>query len=272
MKLSTIIFLFFSIFSHFSYVFSHNIDYIRSIEQEALEQIRIAYNIERKAWDAFLGHVSTLRNEIKILLTQTNPDVQHDNNIPTEKLNIIYDIFKQQNINPQSIHIILDNEVEKSNTCASMHIRLFLQNAPEKYIIKDPLLKISPKILQDDCAKFTAVIYHELGHLFEVHTALEYLIKKLVESVSTKVSPDGSVEKENVKNNLNRIHEFIADQYFASQDKNISSILEKYLKPNTLCNYPPLSENWYPTIPERWSSFMVMKNKIYENSTDRQLL
>lgn len=264
MKLYIVTFLFFSIISCFSYNYTQNIDYIRSIEHEALQLIKEAYNIESAQWQEFLQKITDVRNQAKELFSKANPEINHDQNIPQEKLQIIYGILKEHNINPQSVHIvIMRNEIlELAQAGITLMTRL------NYHLVENPKIMISEKLLsKKNIEEFKAIIYHELGHLLELHGAIKVLVEKLVQNKEIGVA------QKNALDNLQRVQEFIADQYCASKNSAVLPLLEKYLKPEKNVRFlVHASKPWYPTLKERFESFLLMKNTLYGNHINRQIL
>lgn len=270
MRFSVIFLHIFLVLAVFANESVKKIDYIRSVENDALCIIKDAYNIENADWNEFLQKITQVRAQAKDLFSTANPAVKHNPNISQEKLQIIYDIFKEYNINPQSIHLECDSNktLEKTNTLAHAGITLMTMTAFGYHWVENPKIMLSESLLlTKNTEEFKAIVYHEVGHLLEIHGAIKILVEKVVEG-----REHGKIQKSAI-HNLQRTQEFIADQYCASKNSTVLLILEKYLKPKKNSKLSPYdSADWYPNVSTRFESFVQMKNAVYGNAINQQLL
>ena len=247
-------------------------DHCTTLEQDALVEIKNACKINDGPWKHFIELVSSIKryNREKLLKTPRKT-YEHSRQIPTDILRIINNLLSTQGIQPTALDIkILDNKKSHSHadfvTLASI-VQGMRWNpkliTKESIHLKTPTLYINPELFNKSKADIEFTILHEMGHLLEAHPVVEVLINALFSKYFTSDTAKAA------RDNLDIIHEYIADQYVAVQSKELrqKGLTRLKAKANIPGSHRRPSSA-YPSPYERYISYKEMC-ELYDQNQKR---
>jgi hypothetical protein len=246
------------------------------MQKEAEDEFKKAFGISDEIWDKTQKKLEEKRS----FLTMPRTNYVHDASIPKEMLDRVYYLLKKYGIEPTSIDIIRKDEESHLNgnvTYASVQQHAYQYNVS--------ILNLNCKVLEPLLSDFfDAIIVHEIGHLINGHNfffsiLFDYLLhngkhahtRKELEEIQNsnffkennllkkrleflKVESQKTAEMKNNKAycNLAKIHEYVADQYFAYVDEDVRI---KMLCLRIISIFSPATNSYYPTGKESLVSF-----------------
>jgi hypothetical protein len=249
-------------------------DWCKRLEDQALLKIKRAYGLSDEQWEPIEEKLNLAKQVQQEALSKKRIDYKHDQQIPKDRLDIIYTLLKSQGIEPTSIDIIVGKYMHSGGIEAAAHVSdkgivvSYHSNTGEfaKMQVGTPLLTIGIKTLSCSLKSFRYYMAHEIGHLLEAH-----ILKRFVLAI-LPIRYGNTKEQRAALENFNFVIELIADQRAASGSKEIADLmlsqlgnLSRFDDKRPTGDYPCYRERYYAFKDMYINCFGPVKRSVVEN-------
>ena len=214
------------------------------LEQEALHAIRQKYAINDETWYKYTQDVVKIKNSSKIGMTKPHKEVTHDPAIPEDIKDMLIMFLKENNMNPESINIVMANEQtveeETPNTLAYTIQYISTESTDKNLIILEKYtpatIVIFPSLVQATEETKLSTCAHEIQHLACHHSPLLSLLNEYLAYYCSVAKAD--FEQTSEYRRLTQIYEAQAEILTAISNpytaRSINATRQKYYYPNHL--------------------------------------
>lgn len=151
-------------------------------EQDALLAIKNKFHIGQKQWNEWMNSIETLKTIYKQSMQKEWPTVTH--NMPENIKNVLCDLMKKNNINPQSVHLKVSSKEPVGNTLAHASIKInYFRDQSLEFVNKynSSKIKLYSKTLTCSEKDIKAICAHEVEHLVQLHSIVLFVIQTSLE-------------------------------------------------------------------------------------------
>lgn len=151
--------------------------YLLELEQEALLDIKKKYEITDDIWNKYMTDIQRVKKSHRIAMSQSDPKAIHDPAVPADIKDMLIVQLKENNINPNSINIVMATQEEIKNeprTLALAKQILSVHDNSEYPIILEKYnpatITIFPCLLQAPLHQKMGTCAHEVQHISAQHS------------------------------------------------------------------------------------------------------
>jgi|GEM_PF-2019801 len=211
--------------------------WLLALEQEALIAIKNKYQISNEIWQQYVTDTQEIKKNYQNGMLQSHPDVSHDPNVPADILEILTTILQQNNINPQSVRVTMQQSTGNYIAQARSFITIKSNSNTNSFKILHSYIpssiEISPRMITVSATDKISFCSHEVQHLLQHHSLTEVILIQYLDYYCGVNGEEFRKTPEYQK--LSHIHEAQAEVLSAIKNPKIAECL-KIMR----------SKNYYP--------------------------
>jgi len=154
--------------------------WILELEEEALIAIKEKYAISDEIWHKYLNDTKRIKDSNKQAMLQSHGTVIHDHNVPADILEMLITLLEQNNINPQSVNIIMDNAQQAVIAQTKMFVFIPIKNSNNDLVYNieyiPARITIFPRANNGSLSEKMSYCAHEVQHLVSQHPITEVIL------------------------------------------------------------------------------------------------
>ena len=203
------------------------------MEEDALLAIKQKYAINDEIWHKYCADIGKIKASYKIGMSQPHKHVTHDPAVPADIRHLLYMLLKENNINPESIEIVMADETKKDAQATTLATTTFFINfdASQHNLIMSreytPVtITISPALKESPWETKVGVCAHEIQHVVCQHLVPVITITQYLEHYYSIQEADFKQSKEYQR--LMQIYEAQAETLAALSNRSTAACMKTF--------------------------------------------